>query len=101
MYDYLVVGFGLLGAVFAHGVKAHGKTVLVVGKRSSIGGNIYRLLRRSMFISSLNWVRTRTAMNLQKQLSAENTVLSGNQATSRIIRSMMKRMENCMRSIRN
>lgn len=41
MYDYLVVGFGLLGAVFAHGVKAHGKTVLVVDKRSSIGGNIY------------------------------------------------------------
>ena len=41
MYDYLVVGSGLYGAVFAHETKAHGKKVLVVDKRSNIAGNIY------------------------------------------------------------
>ena len=41
MYDYLVVGAGLYGAVFAHEAKAHGKSVLVIEKRSNIAGNIY------------------------------------------------------------
>ena len=40
-YDYLVVGSGLFGAVFAHEAKEKGKTILVVEKRSHIGGNIY------------------------------------------------------------
>ena len=40
-YDYLVVGSGLYGAVFAHEAKTHGKSVLVVDKRSNIAGNIY------------------------------------------------------------
>lgn len=30
MYDYLIVGFGLYGVVFAHEAKAHGKNVLVI-----------------------------------------------------------------------
>lgn len=41
MYDYLVVGSGLYGAVFAHEAKIHGKSVLVIDKRPNIGGNIY------------------------------------------------------------
>lgn len=41
MYDYLVVGAGLYGAVFAHEAKNAGKTVLVVDKRNNIGGNVY------------------------------------------------------------
>lgn len=41
MYDYLVVGSGLYGAVFAQRVKAAGKSVLVIEKRSHVGGNIY------------------------------------------------------------
>lgn len=41
MYDYLVIGTGLYGAVFAHEAKKKGKTVLVVEKRSHIGGNVY------------------------------------------------------------
>ena len=41
MYDYLVVGSGLYGAIFAHEAKAHGKNVLVVDKRSNMAGNIY------------------------------------------------------------
>lgn len=40
-YDYLVVGSGLYGAIFAHEVKKKGKNVLVVDKRSNVGGNIY------------------------------------------------------------
>ena len=41
MYDYLVVGSGLYGAIFAHEAKAHGKSVLVIDKRPNIAGNIY------------------------------------------------------------
>lgn len=41
MYDYLVVGAGLYGAVFAHEAKKHGKSVLVIDKRDHIAGNIY------------------------------------------------------------
>ena len=40
-YDYLVVGSGLYGAIFAHEAKVHGKSVLVVDKRPNIAGNIY------------------------------------------------------------
>ena len=40
-YDYLVVGAGLFGAVFAQQVKAAGKSVLVVDRRGHVGGNVY------------------------------------------------------------
>ncbi len=40
-YDYLVVGAGLFGAVFAHEMHARGKSVLVIDKRDHVGGNIY------------------------------------------------------------
>ena len=40
-YDYLVVGSGLYGAVFAHEAKTHGKSVLVIDKRTNIAGNVY------------------------------------------------------------
>lgn len=40
MYDYLVVGTGLYGAVFAHEAKKVGKFVLVIDKRPHIGENI-------------------------------------------------------------
>ena len=40
-YDYLVVGAGLYGAAFAQQMIDAGKTVLVIDKRSHIGGNIY------------------------------------------------------------
>lgn len=41
MYDYLVVGAGLYGAVFANQAKKHGKSVLVIDKRPNIAGNVY------------------------------------------------------------
>ena len=40
-YDFLVVGSGLYGAIFAHEAREKGKRVLVVDKRPNIGGNIY------------------------------------------------------------
>lgn len=40
-YDYLIVGAGLFGAIFAHEAKKSGKKVLVIDRRDHIGGNIY------------------------------------------------------------
>ena len=40
-YDYLIVGAGLFGAVFAHEAKKAGKTCLVIEKRSHIAGNVF------------------------------------------------------------
>lgn len=40
-YDYLVVGAGLYGAVFAQKAKEAGKKVLVIDKRPNIAGNVY------------------------------------------------------------
>ena len=39
--DYLVVGAGLFGAVFAHEARKAGKSCIVIDKRDHIGGNIY------------------------------------------------------------
>jgi len=41
MIDYLVVGAGLFGAVFAHEAHKRGKRVLVIDRRSHIAGNVY------------------------------------------------------------
>lgn len=41
MYDYIIVGAGLYGAVFAHEAKRAGKKVLVIDKRNNIAGNVY------------------------------------------------------------
>ncbi|MBR1742624.1 MAG: NAD(P)-binding protein, partial [Lachnospiraceae bacterium] len=40
-YDYLIVGAGLFGAVFAHEMMKRGRTCLVIEKREHIAGNIY------------------------------------------------------------
>ena len=40
-YDYLIVGAGLFGAIFAYEAKKAGKKVLVIDRRDHIGGNIY------------------------------------------------------------
>lgn len=41
MFDYLIIGAGLYGAVFAQQANAAGKNVLVIDKRSHIAGNVY------------------------------------------------------------
>ena len=40
-YDYLIVGCGLFGSVFAHELKKRNKKCLIIEKRNHIGGNIY------------------------------------------------------------
>lgn len=40
-YDYLIVGSGIFGSIFAHEANKRGKKCLVIDKRSHIGGNIY------------------------------------------------------------
>ncbi len=41
MYNFLIVGSGLFGSVFAHEAKQRGKTVVVIERRNHTGGNIY------------------------------------------------------------
>ncbi len=41
MYDYVIVGSGLFGSVFAHEMTKRGRKCLVVERRDHIGGNIY------------------------------------------------------------
>lgn len=41
MYDYLIIGSGLFGSVFAHEAMKKGKKVLVIERRNHLGGNIY------------------------------------------------------------
>lgn len=40
-YDYLIVGAGLFGSIFAHEATEKGKKCLIIDKRNTIGGNIY------------------------------------------------------------
>ena len=41
IYDYLIVGSGLFGSVFAQIMNENGKKCLVIDKRNHTGGNIY------------------------------------------------------------
>ena len=41
MYDYLIVGSGLFGSVFAHEMHKKEKSCLVLERRPHVGGNIY------------------------------------------------------------
>ena len=41
MYDYIIIGAGLYGAIFAYEAKKTGKKVLVIDKRPNIAGNVY------------------------------------------------------------
>lgn len=52
MYDYLIVGAGLYGSVFAHEAAKKGKRCLVIEKRDHIGGNCYT---REMAGINVHW----------------------------------------------
>jgi len=52
MYDYLIVGAGLYGSVFAHEAAKKGKCCLVIEKRDHIGGNCYT---REMAGINVHW----------------------------------------------
>ena len=47
-YDYLIVGAGLFGAVFAHEMTKIGKKCLIIERRSHIGGNVYTELEENI-----------------------------------------------------
>ena len=47
-YDYLIVGAGLFGAVFAYEMTKKGKNCLVIEKRNHIGGNTYTELKENI-----------------------------------------------------
>ena len=47
-YDYLIVGAGLFGAVFAYEMTKEGKNCLVIEKRNHIGGNTYTELKENI-----------------------------------------------------
>jgi UDP-galactopyranose mutase len=49
-YDYLIVGTGLFGAVFAHEMKAAGKSCLCIDRRQHIGGNIYTVQEHGILV---------------------------------------------------
>lgn len=49
-YDYLIVGTGLFGAVFAHEMRKAGKKCLCIDKREHIGGNIYTEQQRHIWV---------------------------------------------------
>ena len=44
-FDFLIVGAGLYGAVFAHEAKKRGKKCLIIDKRNHIAGNVYKIGR--------------------------------------------------------
>lgn len=50
MYDYLIVGAGLFGSVFAHEARKHGKSCLIVDRRDHTGGNIYCDKEEGIFV---------------------------------------------------
>ena len=41
MYDYLIVGAGLFGSIFAYEMNKHGFKIIVIEKRNHVGGNCY------------------------------------------------------------
>ena len=49
-YDYLIVGAGLFGSIFAYEMKKIGKKCLVIEKRNHIGGNVYTELEENINI---------------------------------------------------
>ena len=61
MYDYLIVGAGLSGAIFAHEATKQGKKVKVIDKRGHIGGMVVRILGQILkkILNNLNMVKSR------------------------------------------
>lgn len=49
-YDWLIVGTGLFGAVFAHEMQEAGKKCLCIDKREHLGGNIYTEEKRGIWV---------------------------------------------------
>ena len=77
-YDYLVVGAGLYGAVFAHEAKKTGKSVLVIDKRPYIAGNVYTGPVEGIQVHKYSNIRHTTADAGYKYAAEETTNWEGN-----------------------
>ena len=66
-FDYLVVGAGLFGAIFAYEAKKRNKRVLVIDKRDHIAGNIFFVLMCIIYSTSVTF-----KINKKSSLSAES-----------------------------
>ena len=49
-YDYLIVGAGLFGSIFAYEMTKKGKKCLIIEKRDHIGGNVYTELEENIYV---------------------------------------------------
>ena len=54
MYDYLIVGAGLYGSVFAWRAKQDGKKCLVIDKRNHLGGNRVNVAEHTLVVSTFD-----------------------------------------------
>ena len=90
-YDYLIVGAGLFGSVFAYKTKEQGKKCLVVDRRPHLGGNLYcedvegihvhkygrtssiHLIRRCGTLSTRLWSSTATPTHPWQTTRASST----------------------------
>ena len=53
-FDYLIVGAGLYGSIFAYEATKRGKSCLVIDKRNHIAGNIFINMELIFFIQAIN-----------------------------------------------
>ena len=78
MYDYLIIGAGLYGAVFAQQAKAAGKKVLVIDKRDHIAGNVYTTDQTWPIICELHEKNPLfSGVNLSRNRGHQNALLAG------------------------
>ena len=78
MYDYLIIGAGLYGAVFAQQAKAAGKKVLVFDKRDHIAGNVYTEDQTWPIICELHEKNPLfSGVNLSRNRGHQNALLAG------------------------
>lgn len=56
MLDYLIVGAGLYGSIFAHEATSKGYKVLVIDKRNNVGGNIYTEKQKKLTFTSMGHI---------------------------------------------
>ena len=66
-YDYLIVGSGLYGAVFAQQAAAKGKKVLVIDKRPNIAGNVYTEDIENIHVHQYQPIYKLTSCKLQRR----------------------------------
>ena len=81
-YDYLVVGAGLYGAVFAHEARKAGKSVMVIDRRPNIAGNVYTedvegIRAILVHMDALYLLRIYISCNIRSSLHNKNRLASG------------------------